>query len=193
MSVTRHLRPALAMLLIFTLFFGGIYPAAVTLTAHLLFPAKANGSLITVNGKPVGSRLIGQHFTSPRYFWGRPSATTPPYYPALSSASQFHPTHPALIERVRNDITRLKQADPGNNPLIPVDLITASASGLDPHISPAAALYQAPRIARARNLPESRVRELIERHTEPRLLGFLGEARVNVLEINLALDEKRHE
>jgi K+-transporting ATPase ATPase C chain len=168
---------------------GVAYPVLVTGVAQLVFPRQANGSLLVKDGKVAGSSLIGQPFDDPKYFWGRPSATSPfPYNAGASSGSNQGPTNPALIEAVRGRVAALRAADPGNAAAVPVDLVTASASGLDPHISPAAALYQAGRVARARGLDESRVRELVERHVEGRQLGFLGEPRVNVLLLNFALD-----
>jgi K+-transporting ATPase ATPase C chain len=184
-----QLRPALVALLIFTMLTGVIYPLVVTGLAQSLFPAQANGSLILRDGQPVGSALIGQPFDAPEYFWGRLSATRPvPYNAAASSGSNYGPLNPALVEAAQVRIDALRAADPGNTALIPVDLVTASASGLDPHISVAAALYQVPRVARARGLSEDQVRALVEAHTEGRQFGFLGEPRVNVLQLNLALD-----
>jgi K+-transporting ATPase ATPase C chain len=185
-----QLRPALLMLLLWTLVTGVLYPAVVTAIAQVAFPRQANGSLLLSDGTPVGSRLIGQPFDDPRYFWGRPSATAPyPYNAAASAGSNFGPTNPALIAAVKTRIEALHKSDPANTAPIPVDLVTTSASGLDPHISPAAALYQASRVARARGLQTSQVRQLIDQHTEPRFAGVLGEPRVNVLLLNQALDE----
>ena len=185
-----HLRPAIVLLLAFTLITGMLYPLAVTGTAQLLFPAAANGSVIQRNGNAVGSKLIGQAFSSPRYFWSRLSATTPfPYNAASSSGSNFGPMSEALRAAVKGRIVELQHADSTQAQRVPVDLVTASASGLDPHISIAAALYQVPRVARARAMTEAALRALIDRHTEHRDLGFLGESGVNVLELNLALDE----
>src|SRR5499426_809268 len=184
----EQLRPALMMLLVLTVLTGVMYPLAVTGLAQLLFPNQANGSLIIRDGKVIGSELIGQYFDEPKYFWGRPSATSPfPYNAAASSGSNLGPTNPALIEAVKTRVEALRVADPGNAALVPVDLVTASASGLDPHISQAAALFQATRVARARGLQESQVKELIARHTEGRQFSILGEPRVNVLKVNLAL------
>jgi K+-transporting ATPase ATPase C chain len=168
---------------------GVAYPLLVTGIAQMVFPFQANGSLIVKDGKVVGSALIGQPFDDPRYFWGRPSATNPFAYNAgASSGSNLSPTNPALISAVQGRVDALRAADPGNTAPVPVDLVTASGSGLDPHISPAAALYQASRVARARNLAPDAVRALVERHTERRFLGVLGELRVNVLALNLGLD-----
>jgi K+-transporting ATPase ATPase C chain len=184
-----QIRPALMALLLFTLLTGIIYPLAVTGIAQVVFPHQANGSLIVKNGKPLGSELIGQSFDDPKYFWGRLSATgSYPYNAAASSGSNLGPSNPALMDAVQARIDALKAVDPGNTQPIPVDLVTASGSGLDPDISLAAALYQAPRVARLRGMSESAVRALVDRYTEGRQLGFLGELRVNVLELNLALD-----
>ncbi|HVO00114.1 MAG TPA: potassium-transporting ATPase subunit KdpC [Steroidobacteraceae bacterium] len=183
------MRPAIGLLLLMTILCGLVYPLAVTGIAGLLFPAQAAGSLVYAGGKPIGSRLIGQNFAAPKYFWGRPSATTPrPYDATASTGSNLGPLNPALIERIRDSARSLQQADPGNREPIPVDLVTSSASGLDPDISLAAALYQVPRVARARGLPAEEVRQLVRAHGRGRALGFLGEPRVNVLELNLALD-----
>lgn len=187
----KELKPALPMLLVLTILTGGAYPALVTGIAQGLFKAQANGSLIEKDGKVVGSTLIGQPFSDPKYFWSRPSATAPmPYNAASSAGSNLGPTNPALEEAVKARIAALKAADPTQTEPIPVDLVTASGSGLDPHISPAAARWQAPRIARHRGLPTDAVWQLIDAHTEGRQFGFLGEARVNVLLLNLALDAK---
>jgi K+-transporting ATPase ATPase C chain len=184
-----QIRPALMALLIFTVLTGLLYPLVVTGIAQLAFPHQANGSLIVVNGKTVGSTLIGQQFTDPKYFWGRLSATGPyPYNAAASSGSNLGPSNPALLDEVKARIAALKAADPGNTQPIPVDLVTSSGSGLDPDISVAAALYQLPRVARLRRLNESAVRALVDQYTQGRTLGFLGEPRVNVLQLNLALD-----
>jgi len=184
-----QIRPALMSLLIFTVLVGLLYPLVVTGIAQLVFPHQANGSLIVVNGKTVGSSLIGQQFTDPKYFWGRLSATGPyPYNAAASSGSNLGPTNPALLDEVKGRIAALKAADPSNTQPIPVDLVTSSGSGLDPDISVAAALYQLPRVARLRGLSESALRTLVDQYTHGRQLGFLGEPRVNVLQLNLALD-----
>ena len=186
-----HLRPALMILLLMTLLTGVAYPLVVTGIAQTLFRAQANGSLIVKDGKPVGSRLIGQPFDDPKYFWSRPSATSPFADNAgSSSGSNLSPTNPDLVKAVQGRVDALRAADPGNTARVPVDLVTASGSGLDPHISPAAALYQVPRVAKVRKLDPETVRQLVERHTEGRFLGFLGEPRVNVLTLNLALDGK---
>lgn len=184
-------RPAVVMLLIMTIVTGLIYPLAVTAAAQVIFPYQANGSLILSNGQVVGSALIGQQFDDPKYFWGRLSATGPmPYNAAASSGSNLGPTNPALSDIVKARIDALNAAEPGNTQPIPVDLVTASGSGLDPSISPAAAYYQVSRVAKARNLSEVQVRALVDAHTEGRTFGILGEARVNVLQLNLALDGK---
>ena len=184
-----QLRPALMILLLLTLVTGVAYPLLVTGIAQAVFPSQAQGSLIVKDGKVVGSQLIGQPFDDPKYFWSRPSATSPFADNAGSSTgSNLSPTNPDLVKAVQGRVDALRAADPGNTAPVPVDLVTASGSGLDPHISPAAAFYQAPRVAKARKLPPETVRELVERHVEGRLLGFLGEPRVNVLALNLALD-----
>jgi potassium-transporting ATPase KdpC subunit len=181
-----YLRPALAVLAGLTLLTGVAYPAAVTAVAQLAFPARANGSMITVDGQTVGSTLIGQTFSGPRYFWGRPSAAGAGYDGMASGGSNLAPTSRTLIERVQADVDRLRAAH-GDEP-IPVDLVTASASGLDPDISPEAAAYQVARVATARGIDPSEVEAAVARHTEQPLLGFLGRPRVNVLELNLDLD-----
>jgi len=186
-------RPALSLFILLTLITGLAYPLAVTGLAQLLFPSQANGSLVKVNGVVVGSALIGQPFSQPGHFWSRPSATAPDAYNAVaSSGSNLGPSNPALTEAVAARIAALRAADPGNNAPVPVDLVTASASGLDPHISAAAADYQVSRVARARGLPAAQVRALVAQHTQGTLLGFLGEPRVNVLQLNLALDALPH-
>ena len=184
-----HLRPALVSLALLSVVTGLAYPAIVTVVAQLIFPHQASGSLIVKHGKSVGSTLIGQTFDDPKYFWGRPSATSPfPYNAAASSGSNQGPTNPALYDAVKGRVEALRAADPGNTAPVPADLVTASGSGLDPHISPAAALYQVGRVAKVRKLDEAAVRQLVVQHTEGRQLGFLGEPRVNVLTLNLALD-----
>ena len=186
-----HLRPALVILVLMTLITGVGYPLVVTGIAQTVFRAQANGSLIVKDGKPVGSTLIGQPFDDPKYFWSRPSATSPFADNAgASSGSNLSPTNPDLVKAVQGRVDALRAADPGNDAPVPVDLVTASGSGLDPHISPAAALYQVSRVAKARTLDPEAVRQLVERHTEGRFLGLLGEPRVNVLALNLALDGK---
>ena len=183
------IRSAALLLLVFTVLTGVAYPLLVTGIAQGIMPARANGSLMVQDGKAAGSALIGQPFSDPKYFWGRPSATGSfPYNAAASSGSNLGPTNPALAGAVGTRIAALRAADPGNEAPVPVDLVTASASGLDPHISPAAAQFQVPRVARARNLPEERVKQLVAQNTEHRQFGILGEPRVNVLRLNLALD-----
>ena len=184
------IRPALSLFVVLTVITGVAYPLAVTGVAKLAFPSQAAGSLIVKDGKPVGSSLIGQSFVDPKYFWSRPSATGPmPYNAANSSGSNQGPLNPALVDAVKGRVEALKAADPGNTAPVPVDLVTASASGLDPHISVAAAQYQAARVARVRGVAPGALQALIARHTEDRLLGVFGEARVNVLELNLDLDD----
>lgn len=183
------IRRAVTMLILMTLITGVAYPLVVTGVGAGLFRDKAQGSLILEQGKAVGSTLVGQPFSDPKYFWGRPSATAAvPYNAAISSGSNQGPLNPALADAVAGRIKALRDADPGNSARVPIDLVTASASGLDPHISPAAAEYQAERVARARNLDPRQVRVLVARFTEGRQMGFLGEPRVNVLDLNLALD-----
>ncbi|WP_457446953.1 potassium-transporting ATPase subunit KdpC [Roseateles sp. P5_E4] len=187
--MNTQLRPALTLFVLLSLVTGLAYPLAVTGLAQALFPHAANGSLFIQDGRPIGSELIGQAFTDPGHFWSRPSATAPsPYNAANSGGSNLAPTAPALVDAVKARIDALRAADPGNLAPVPVDLVTASASGLDPHISRAAADYQLARVARARGLPPEQVRALVEQHTEGRRLGFLGEPRVNVLALNLALE-----
>jgi len=185
------LRPALSLFALLTVLTGIVYPLTVTGLAQLLFPNQANGSIVMVNGKPVGSELIGQQFSAPGYFWGRLSATGPyPYNVGASSGSNLGPLNPALTDAVKGRIDALKAVDPENNQPVPVDLVTASASGLDPDISLAAAHYQVARVATARNLSVKQVESLIESRAERPWLGIFGEPRVNVLQLNLALDNK---
>src|SRR5216683_775431 len=194
----KEIRPAIILLVLLTLITGLAYPLAMTAIAGVIFPRQAQGSLIERDGKVVGSALIGQEFTSNNYFHGRPSATTAPdpadstktvpapYNAANSGGSNLGPTNKALIERVQGDVDKLKQENPSAP--VPIDLVTTSGGGLDPHISPAAALFQVPRVAKARNMPEDRVRQLVDEQIEGRTFGLLGEPRVNVLALNLALD-----
>lgn len=185
-----YLRPALTLLAAFTVLTGLAYPLLVTALAQLAFPHQANGSLISRDGRAVGSELIGQQFADPRHFWGRPSATADhPYNAVAGGGSNLGPLNPALKSAVAHRIAALRHADPSNAAPIPVDLVTASASGLDPHLSPAAAEYQVPRVARTRGLPVSTVRSLVAQCTESRQWGFLGEPRVNVLRLNALLDD----
>jgi len=194
----KELRPALVLLVLFTIITGLIYPYAITGIAQVVFPHQANGSLVTRDGAVIGSELMGQLFAKDEYFHGRPSATSAPdpadstktvdapYNAANTGGSNLGPTSKALIERIQGDVEKLKQENP--NARIPIDLVTTSASGLDPHISPEAALFQVPRVAKARNMPEDRVRQLVQDQTQGRYLGVFGEPRVNVLALNLALD-----
>jgi K+-transporting ATPase ATPase C chain len=187
------IRPAVSLFAALTVVTGVVYPGAMTVVAKLAFPDQAAGSLILRNGTAIGSSLIGQNFSDPKYFWGRPSATSPMAYNAANSGgSNLGPLNPAQIDAVKGRIEALKAADPGNAAPLPVDLVTASASGLDPHISVAAAQYQAGRVARVRGVAPEVVLALIAGHTEGRLFGLLGEVRINVLELNLALDETAH-
>jgi potassium-transporting ATPase KdpC subunit len=188
--VLQILRPALTVFALLTLLTGVVYPALIGAVAGVAFPTQARGSIIERDGKAVGSALLGQPFSSPRYFWSRPSATaTHAYTGGGSSGSNQGPTNPALADAVAARIAALRAADPGNDALVPIDLVTASGSGLDPHISPAAAAYQVARVARERGLPVERVRELVAQATSGRTFGILGEPRVNVLQLNLSLDD----
>ena len=194
----KELRPAIVLVIAFTLIAGLVYPLVMTGIAGVIFPAQSKGSLVELDGKVVGSTLIGQEFTSDKYFHGRPSATTAPdpndstktvpapYNAANSGGSNLGPTNKNLIDRVKGDVDKLKEENPSAQ--VPTDLVTTSGSGLDPHISPAAALFQVPRVAKARNMPEDRLRQLVNDHVEGRFLGLLGEPRVNVLALNMALD-----
>jgi potassium-transporting ATPase KdpC subunit len=194
----REIRPAIVVLVALTLITGLVYPLVITGIAQVAFPSQANGSMIERDGKVIGSALIGQDFESDKYFHGRPSATTAPdpkdatktvpapYNAANSGGSNLGPSNKALVDRVKGDLAKLQKENPGTP--VPVDLVTTSASGLDPDISPAAALFQVPRVAKARNVPEERVRQLVEDNMEGRLFGLLGEPRVNVLKLNIALD-----
>ncbi len=190
--MNRILRPCLGVFAMLTLVTGVAYPLVVTGVGNLAFPSKAGGSVIERAGHAAGSTLLGQPFSSPQYFWGRPSATSPqPYNGSASAGSNLATTNPALVEAVAAQVAALRKADPGNGAPVPVDLVTASGSGLDPHISPAAAEYQVTRVAAARDWSPARVREIVARHTQGRTFGLLGEPRVNVLELNLALDAAR--
>jgi potassium-transporting ATPase KdpC subunit len=185
-------RPAVSLLLALTMVLGIGYPLVITGISRGAFPSQAEGSLLREGDRVVGSRLIGQAFSEPKYFWGRPSATAPfPYNAGASSGSNLGPLNPALLDLVNSNAKALRDADPGNTQPIPVELVSASASGLDPEISPAAAAYQIPRVARERGLTVAQVEALVRAHRQDRLLGFLGEPRINVLELNLALDASR--
>ena len=188
---THQVRPAAILLVAFTLLLGLVYPAAITALARLGFASQAEGSLLRVGDQIVGSRLIGQAFSDDRYFWGRPSATAPQAYNGIASTgSNLGPLNPALLEQVKVNAKALRVADPDHSAPVPVELVSASASGLDPEISPAAAAYQIPRVARARGLSVAQVTAMVGAQRQDRLLGFIGEPRVNVLELNLALDRK---
>ena len=186
----KLLYPSVILLILMTLLTGLAYPLLITGIAQTVFPDKANGSLIGQDGKFVGSRLIGQNFSKPGYFWGRPSATSPrPYNAEASSGSNLGPTNPQLVDNVKERIAQLKKADPDNNLPVPVNLVTSSGSGLDPHISKASAVYQIKRVARARHMTEEQVSDLVTKYTIPMRFHFFGEEKVNVLELNLALDK----
>lgn len=188
------IRPALVLLASLTVLTGLVYPAALTAVARVAFPGQSRGSVVMHGAHPIGSALVGQPFADPRHFWGRPSATVPvPYDGRASAGSNLGPTNPALAEAVRSRVAALRAADPRNEALVPVDLVTASGSGLDPHLSPAGALYQVGRIAAARGRPPEELRSLVLRHVEPPLLGLFGAPRVNVLALNLALDGRSEE
>jgi K+-transporting ATPase ATPase C chain len=188
----RLIRPAASLLALMTILLGIVYPLVITGVAKVAFSRQAEGSLIYQDGKLIGSTLIGQSFSDPKYFWGRPSATSPqPYNGLASSGSNLGPLNPALLDAVKANVKALHDADPDNRQPVPVDLVTASGSGLDPQISPAGAHYQAARVARARNLPLAQVEALIGAHEQGRLFGLIGERRVNVLNLNLALDRLR--
>lgn len=190
--MNKVLKPALLLFLLLTLIAGVVYPLLVTVVSKVTMPSKAAGSLIVKDGKLIGSTLIGQNFSDSKYFWGRLSATSPlPYNGAASSGSNLGPLNPALTDNIKARINALRAADPTNNAPIPVDLVTASGSGLDPEISPAAAQYQAERVARVRNMPVAIVQKLVEQNTAGRQFGLFGEPRINVLAINLALDDLR--
>ena len=188
MTMKTLIRPAISLFVVLTVVTGVLYPLAVTGVAKAAFPRQAAGSLVVQDGKTVGSSLIGQNFSDPKFFWGRPSATSPMAYNGQGSGgSNLGPLNPALTDAVKGRVDALRAADPDNKAAVPVDLVTASASGLDPEISVAAALYQAPRVARLRGLPTSIVEDIVTKHTQGRLFGLLGEPRVNVLDMNLEL------
>ncbi len=187
----KQIRPALLIFATLTVITGVLYPLSITAIGQIVFPHRANGSIITRDAKPVGSSLIGQEFSDPKYFWGRPSATSPTgYNPLPSSGSNLGPLNPALREQVEKRVKMLQSADPENKSLIPVDLVAASASGLDPHISVAGALYQVPRVARARGVPKDQIIRLLKDNTTGRFAGVFGEPVVNVLQLNMALDQR---
>ena len=187
--IREQIKPALFSFILLTVITGIVYPLSVTVVANVLFKNQAQGSLLMKDGKVVGSSLIGQPFDAPEYLWGRLSSTAPVFNGAASSGSNYGPMNPAFLGAVNARLKALKEADPGSEGLVPVDLVTASGSGLDPHISPAAAYYQVSRIARLRGIPKKAVEEMIRQNTQGRFLGFLGEPTVNVLKVNLALDE----
>jgi K+-transporting ATPase ATPase C chain len=192
MTMKTLIRPAVSLFVVLTLVTGVVYPLVVTGIAKAAFPSQAGGSLIVQAGKPVGSSLIGQNFSDPKFFWGRPSATSPmPYNGQGSGGSNLGPLNPALTDAIKGRVDALRAADPGNKAAVPVDLVTTSASGLDPEISVASAQYQAPRIARLRGLSPAMVDDIIAKHTQGRLFGLLGEPRVNVLDMNLELQHAK--
>lgn len=180
--------PSILLLAILTVLTGIVYPLMITVVGRVCFPVRTSGSIVRIDGRAVGSNLIGQSFTDPKYFWGRPSATSPSYNAAASGGSNLGPANSALFDSIGVRIERLRLADPGNTAPVPVDLVTSSGSGLDPHVSPAAAYFQVGRVAHARGVDPGIIRDLVRRHVEPRQFGLLGEPRVNVLSLNLALD-----